>query len=86
MATKPKFSTAPKPANLSPKQADYIEKGRGKDRPKAADEPTQRLSLDLPKSLHKRFKAACALGDTKMTTEILHFIEKRTEELSSNPS
>jgi hypothetical protein len=46
-----------------------------------AVEPTRRLSLDLPRSLHRRFKAACAKHDTKMIAEVMGFIERRTAEL-----
>jgi len=41
------------------------------------------MSIDLPKRLHSRFKAACALAETKMTAEIIAFIERRTTELES---
>ena len=85
MAAKPKFSAAPKPPALTAEQAAFIEKGRGKDKP-AAPEPEvslHRMSIDLPKRLHSRFKAACALADTKMTAEIIAFIERRTSELES---
>jgi hypothetical protein len=44
-------------------------------------EPTKRLSIDLPKSLHRRFKTACSNADKKMVAEIVEFIERRTEEL-----
>lgn len=44
-------------------------------------EPTQRLSLDVPKSWHRRFKAACARTDRKMLGEVLEFIKQRTVEL-----
>lgn len=83
MATKPKFSAAPKPPALTAEQSAFIEKGRGKDKAPAVDagEPLHRLSVDLPKKLHNRFKAACALADTKMTSEIIAFIERRTAEL-----
>lgn len=46
-----------------------------------AKEPTARLSLDIPESLHARFKAACARKRLKMTAELLAFIEQRTTEL-----
>jgi len=39
------------------------------------------MSIDLPKKLHSRFKAACALADMKMTAEIIAFIERRTTEM-----
>ena len=45
------------------------------------EEPTARLSIDLPKSLHRRFKTACAKSDLKMAEEVINFIERRTAEL-----
>jgi hypothetical protein len=45
------------------------------------EEPTARLSIDLPKSLHRRFKTACAKTDLKMVTEVMDFIERRTRDL-----
>ena len=44
-------------------------------------EPTKRLSLDLPASVHKRFKTACSATDRKMTEEIVRYIERRITEL-----
>lgn len=82
MAAKPRFSTAPKPPGLTAEQAAFVDKGKGKDRAAPeAGEALHRLSIDLPKRLHGRFKAACALADTKMTAEIIAFIERRTAEL-----
>lgn len=48
---------------------------------KPAAEPTKRLSLDIPRGLHKRFKTACAANDRSMVAELLTFIEQRTEKL-----
>ncbi len=50
----------------------------------APEEPTRRLSLDLPASIHKRFKTACSATDRKMTAEVLKFIERRTRELEKS--
>lgn len=85
MATKPNFSAAKKPPALTVEQAAFVDQGRGKDKPTpaAAGEPLHRMSIDLPKKLHSRFKAACALADTKITAEIVAFIERRTVELES---
>ena len=44
---------------------------------------TRRLSIDLPKSLNVRFKAACAAADRKMIDEVMVFIERRTAELEA---
>lgn len=82
MSAKPKFSAAPKPQSLTAEQSAFIDKGRGKDRAAPVnDEPTHRLSVDVPKRLHSRYKAACALADIKMTPDIIAFIERRTAEL-----
>ncbi|MDE0421288.1 MAG: hypothetical protein OXK76_10455 [Gammaproteobacteria bacterium] len=44
-------------------------------------EPTKRLSLNLPESLHTRFKTACSATNRKMGNEIQRFVERRTEEI-----
>jgi hypothetical protein len=44
-------------------------------------EPMRRLSIDLPESLHRRFKTACTRADKKMLAEVTDFIRRRTEEL-----
>jgi len=36
----------------------------------ADSEPTKRLTLDIPASLHRAIKAQCALRDKKMVDEI----------------
>lgn len=90
------FAQAPKPRPLSPEIiAAFERRGAGQDtqthihvdvgNPEPAKpantEPTQRLSVDLPKSLHRRFKTACARTDRKMLAEVTDFIVRRTEEL-----
>jgi hypothetical protein len=47
-------------------------------------EPTRRLSIDIPASLHRRFKTACSRKDKRMQTEIEKFIVKRTAELEKD--
>ena len=47
----------------------------------AKTEPTKRLSLDLPQSLHTRFKTACSATRRKMVNELQTFIATRTKEL-----
>ena len=44
-------------------------------------EPTKRLSVNLPESLHTRFKTACSATSRRMVREILGFVARRTEEL-----
>lgn len=80
------FIQAPRPPRPSAEAiARFEQGGAGQDtraQPEAAaTEPTRRLSLDLPRSLHRRFKAACARHETKMIAEVLTFIERRTAEM-----
>lgn len=90
------FAQAPKPRPLAPEIITAFERrGAGQDTqthisPKVGKiepvdaqnaEPTQRLSIDLPKSLHRRFKTACARTDKKMLAEVTDFIVRRTAEL-----
>jgi hypothetical protein len=49
----------------------------------ASKEPTRRLSVDLPASLHRRFKTACSKTDRKMLAEVTAFIRSRTIELEN---
>lgn len=88
------FQTAPKP-KLQPTAeeiAAFERTGSGHDAaaqnvgsPKTtkADnaEPTKRLSLDVPQSMHVRFKTACSATGRKMVGEVMAFIERRTAEL-----
>ena len=87
------FAQAPKPKPLTADVIEAFERrGAGQDThthisPKpekrepaktAKDEPARRLSIDLPKSLHRRFKTACTRADKKMIVEVTRFIERRT--------
>lgn len=82
------FATAPKP-KLSDDQISAFETGGtghdSKNTPdraqQEASEPTKRLSLDLPASLHTRFKTACSATGQKMGGELQRLIEQRTAEL-----
>ena len=88
------FTTAPKPTKRSMDEelAAFERGGPGHDtttrqtgKPTAVEktkaEPTKRLSLDLPQSLHTRFKTACSATRRKMGNELRAFIAARTEEL-----
>lgn len=94
MATKT-FSQAPKPKPLTDDEITAFERGgvghdtsvpvrgRAEQPPRAPQEPTKRLSLDLPESKHRRFKAACSATGNKMVQEIEAFIDARTAELEA---
>lgn len=90
------FAQAPRPKPLPPEVIAAFERGgTGQDtqthispnvekRGEAGvekTEPTRRLSIDLPESLHRRFKTACSKADKKMLTEVTAFIKRRTAEL-----
>ena len=88
---KKNFATAPKPVKqpTDGQIAAYERGGTGHDTPnrststpattpKAKTEPTKRLSLDLPLSLHTRFKTACSATRSNMAAEIHAFIKTRT--------
>lgn len=92
--SKKTFSAAPKPKQ-QPTDDQILAFERGgaghdttrADKPVAKtmpDEPTKRLSLDLPASLHTRFKTACSATDRKMVGELQAFIEQRTQELEED--
>ncbi len=65
---------APKVANREPAPVPKAE-------PAGQAERTRRLSIDLPESLHRRFKTACSKADKKMIAEVTSFIEHRTAQL-----
>jgi len=93
------FAQAPKPKQLTAEVISAFERGgAGQDtqthiyskvekRETAkveTAEPTRRLSIDLPESLHRRFKTACSRTDKKMLAEVTNFIKRRTAELEKD--
>ena len=86
------FTVAPKPVTTEEIEA-YEKGGAGQDKRSVAkgfavesskpSEPTKRLSLDLPASVHTRFKTACSATGRKMAGELLVLIEHRAAELES---
>lgn len=49
---------------------------------RAASGKPARLTIDLPQQLHARFKAACAINQTRMVQEVTRFIEDWTQKNS----
>jgi hypothetical protein len=45
-----------------------------------SDEPTKRLTIDLPMSLHRRVKSQCADEGLKMNEAVIELLEKRFPE------
>ena len=90
--SKKTFAAAPRPRQPSAEDIEAFERGgTGHDRKFAspaaaavvreAEEPTKRLSLDLPASVHTRFKTACSATGRKMVAEVHDFIARRIAEL-----
>ncbi len=84
------FHTAPRPKQPTADEIRAFEQGGpGQDaatdrpslKPVGQVEPTKRLSLDIPESLHRRFKTACSATGRVMVAEIQQFIERRSQEL-----
>lgn len=88
--SKKTFTAAPKPKQPTADAIDAFEQGgAGHDQRAAqpaaatATEPTKRLSLDLPATVHTRFKTACSATGRKMVSEVQDFIEQRTAALEA---
>lgn len=91
--SKKTFTAAPKPKQPTAEAIEAFEQGgAGHDRrpaaavsappaPEKPAEPTKRLSVDLPASLHTRFKTSCSATGRKMVAELQDYIEQRTAEL-----
>jgi len=79
---KKNFKAAPQAKQPTPEQVAAFTKG-GVGTDKANEEPTRRVSIDIPESLHTRFKVACAKSRNKMAPEIVAFIKKRVLELEN---
>ena len=88
------FTAAPKPRQPTADEIEAFERnGTGHDRQPPAvaaapaiaapAEPSKRLSLDLPASVHTRFKTACSATGRKMVGELQDFIERRAAELEA---
>lgn len=90
--SKKSFKAAPKPDEKQTAEAidRFVSSGPGKDsgsvntgtQKAVNNEPMKRLTVDMPKSLHLRFKSLCAQHDTKMNDEIRQFIERRCDEMA----
>ena len=64
----------------SPEQiAQFTSGGAGTDKA----EPIMRLSVDLPKELHTRFKIVCAKTGKKMSPEVIALIESHVAQLEA---
>jgi len=77
-----KIHFGPKPQSVGggevPPKLDVDAWVQGREiKPKA--EPIKRLTIDLPASLHSRFKTHCAIHGIKMIDILRNFIEKTVD-------
>ena len=69
-------------ARVAPKAPDEWVAGAGAETasahasPPGPTEPMKRLTIDIPRSLHTRIKAACALRGSKMADEIRALLDR----------
>ena len=84
----------PKRQLTSDEMDAFIRDGAGKDTDKQKSVITiiqesgktenARLTVDLPRAQHRRFKIACTVAGTKMNDEIRRFIDRRCAELETS--
>jgi len=78
------------PARDAQDVQEWVEEGAAPAEPaavpgapaRAAGGKRARLTIDLPQQLHARFKAACAINQTRMVEEVTRFIEDWTQKHS----
>jgi hypothetical protein len=49
-------------------------------------EPTKRLTIDIPRSLHKRVTTGCAIEDVDMAEVVREFLEQRFPPTEKDPN
>ena len=89
--SKKSFQSVPKPKLLTDDALESFEKAgpaleeppRKNVKQEKTTEPTKRLSVDVPVSVHRRFKTACSATSRQMVAELRHLIEARILELES---
>lgn len=64
-----KVSIGAKPTNQSANSEDWV-KDRHSSKEKPEKEPTKRLTIDVPESLHRAIKTQCAQRGTKIADEV----------------
>jgi hypothetical protein len=67
----PKKVAMPQPRPVAATSDDFVSR---KPESEAAAEPTKRLSVDVPVSLHKRLKIVCANREINMSDAMRDFI------------
>ena len=89
--SKPKPKRVPSPQEITA----FVSGGAGHDtaveavppqagKPEPEPPEMARLTVYLPRAMHRRFKIACVLAGRKMNAEIRDFIERRSAELETS--
>ena len=81
MARKNLTKPQPKKQPTSGEIASFVHGGAGQD---TENTERARLTVDLPRETHRRFKIACTIADIRMNDEIRRFIERRCAELEAS--
>jgi hypothetical protein len=76
----PKKLTMRQPRQLAATPDDFVSR---KPEPEVPTEATKRLSVDIPVSLHKRFKVVCATREMNMADAMREFIAKGVQALEA---
>ena len=94
MSKKDLIKQLPKRQPTSDEIDTFVRGGAGKDTEKqhsvsteikkSVQVETARLTVDLPRDMHRRFKIACTVAGTKMNDEIRQFIDRRSVELETS--
>ena len=94
MSKKDLIKPLPKRQPTSDEIDTFVRGGAGKDTEKhhsvsteiktSVQVETARLTVDLPRDMHRRFKIACTVAGTKMNDEIRQFIDRRSVELETS--
>ena len=74
IGARPTTRQAPAPASAD----EWVgTRGETAATPATPGEPTKRLTIDLPESLHRRVKVGCAMEGTSVAAEVRAFLERR---------
>ena len=76
MSKKVSIGTRPS-TRQAPASADEWVGTRAETAAAQASEPTKRITIDVPGSLHRRVRIGCATEGTRVAGEVRAFLEKR---------
>jgi hypothetical protein len=74
------FGRKPSDGSRSGSPDDWVHDREG------VTEPVKRLTIDIPKSLHKRVKTGCAVEDQDMAEVVREMLEQRFPPTANDPN